>query len=225
MRKYTFLLILFPLLNCITMAYSKKFNFDADASPRKEFNSQPDIALGYRVEGDSRSYLFENLLIGNERRLIFNVNEDVILLSESKVLPNRLKQVVLYKSIGGELFNDKKMVSEAELIRTGIKPEEIQDHYILIRVLEKLGSFQSAQYVSIQRNDENKKMFTKEFPPREAYIYVNQIEWKQRDKLKYIGNNIFYYSGLLITMPLDVLTSPIQLIGGVYILFSGGFVK
>lgn len=207
------------------MAYAKKYNFEADAYPKKEFKPQPELTWGTSVGGNEQKYLFDGLLVGEDRQLIFNVKKDVILLSESKVTSNPLKRVVLYKTIGEELFKEGKVISEPDLVKSGIKQEEIQDHFVLIRVLENLGSFQSAQYVSIRRSDENKQIFIHEFPKQDAYIYVDQINWKQRDRLKYIGNQILYHSGLLITVPLDIVTSPIQFIGGVYILFSGGFVK
>lgn len=223
------ILILASLMNCISSVYSKKYNPEEYSYSTKEFRELQDVSVGRVVTNPEVKsvFQFDSILIGEKRFLNLEMDPDkkIIHLSDDFKYQEGKPGAVILNRIGGVFFNEDKKVNESELLKIGLKVENFPEEIVLIRVVDKLGLYQNAQYVRIKRSEDNKEVFIKEHLPKTAYISTDKITWQVRDKFTYTAKKAFYYLGFVVTVPLDIVTLPFQAVGAIYILFSGGFVK
>ena len=202
MKQKILILLILTFTNCISMAYSKKYSPEEDSYVSKEFSPLKPITIGRgAVDSENKSYQFDSILIGKNRYLNFQMDSDK------------------------NLFKDDIQIKESDLIQIGLKPEEIQNEMQLIHVLDNMGYYQNAQILRIKRSEDNKSYFKIQNATESIRIWPEKISWQVRNKTIYLRNSAFYYLGFIFTIPLDIITSPFQAIGVVYILMSGGFVK
>ncbi len=228
MKQKILILLILTFTNCISMAYSKKYSPEEDSYVSKEFSPLKPITIGRgAVDSENKSYQFDSILIGKNRYLNFQMDSDkkIINLSDSFTFQEGKPEVILLKTIGKDLFKDDIQIKESDLIQIGLKPEEIQNEMQLIHVLDNMGYYQNAQILRIKRSEDNKSYFKIQNATESIRIWPEKISWQVRNKTIYLRNSAFYYLGFIFTIPLDIITSPFQAIGVVYILMSGGFVK
>ena len=227
MKKYLFLLILI-FTNGISSSYSKRFDPVHYSYSQNEYGKVKPVTLGKEVDSFSKNgeivVQFENVLEGKGRIISYRINHDEKKYKITEADPSSKEKRIsflLYR-VGLNLFDENKKIPERNLISVGINKEDIRDEIVLI-FMSELSS--RIQYVIIERKKTDPEIFEKNFMPRTVQLYSDDLKWVVRDTPTYYFKNTLYYLGFIITVPLDIITSPIQLIGGAYILFSGGFVK
>ncbi len=222
------ILTLVIFTNCISSAYSKKFDPVQYSYSLNEYEKIQPLTVGSEIEKKGKDgemfFQFGSILFGKGRMLFFQIHheEKKFRVFDSFNSQNSKSTSILFYKAGNNFFDENRKIQKNDLINSGIRKEDLNDEMMLISLSEFMDKI---RYVRITRKKDDPEIFEKSFMPRTAKLYSDEINWYVRSQPIYFSKNVAYYLGFVVTVPLDIITLPVQLIGGAYILFSGGFVK
>lgn len=216
--KSTLIIILIFISNCfITYSYEKNLKPSEEEDHFFKEISMPEKPLLGTAQNNSQKVItsFPGILKGANRYLILesvkNEQSIKIELKESSIPLQGEQSAILYFK-NNKIFNKiNRVVSVKDL---EIKNQSSQEYYYAF-LMYPTGDI---NYVELRKSNEDDN-YIKQFVPESSYSNGSEIRWKERNKIKRKFIWGLFYSGYVITYPLDIITFPFQ---AAFYMMSGG---
>lgn len=215
--RFVLALLFITLENCFTFFYEKRYEPIEEGDYRKEFVEGKKLVLGSFDSNEKEGKIqaqFLSILIGRERVLNIAVDSKAKtgnIFETNERSNQKQKAILLYDSNFGwnQIFNDKERLVSFQKLE--VNPDDLPNTFPVFGLTHEI------YYVELEKTEEG--LFRKKFVPEKYYYNGKEIGWVQRNRIRYIFLYSAFYAGYIVTIPLDIITFPIQ---AIFYLSSGG---